>query len=330
MSASAVIRDTTANQRLAADPTLSAFVSANAGSGKTRVLTNRVARLLLAGAEPSTILCITFTKAAAAEMSDRLFKLLGNWALANDAELQKALMDLDGDDRIRSSDDLARARRLFARALETPGGLKIQTIHSFCESVLKRFPLEAGVPPGYAEIEDVEAGELKNAAIDAAASDADAGAAAAFDRLLRNMSGDQLRDMFADAFAARRKFARASEIGWVALGDEVAAALGVKDCDKVASLTASVLDEIDDTRLKRALEIFEAVGGAPKKNLAAPLNRYFSAATDKERLSALTGLFLTGKGDARISFATAAATALDPSLEGFMQEAKARFIAALD
>jgi ATP-dependent helicase/nuclease subunit A len=129
-------------QRTAADPGLSAFVTANAGSGKTKTLIDRVARLLLAGAEPETVLCVTYTKAAAAEMQRRLFDLLGGWSVAPDGELREALAKLEG----RAADrydhrDLSRARALFARALETPGGLKIQTIHAFCEKLLRRFPL---------------------------------------------------------------------------------------------------------------------------------------------------------------------------------------------
>ena len=133
-------------QRRASDPALSVFVAANAGAGKTKVLTERVARLLLNGVSPSRIHCITYTKAAAAEMADRLFKLLGRWALAEDATLSAELIELEGAARIH---DFAKARRLFARALDAPGGLKIETIHAFCESVLKRFPLEARVSPGF-------------------------------------------------------------------------------------------------------------------------------------------------------------------------------------
>ena len=140
--------EASAAQIAAARPEASVWVSANAGSGKTRVLTARVARLLLAGAQPQRILCLTFTKAAAAEMQTRLFKMLGEWAMADDdvlsAELDKVLAE---DEPPVHPDDLAEARRLFARALETPGGLKIQTIHAFCESLLSRFPLEAGVSP---------------------------------------------------------------------------------------------------------------------------------------------------------------------------------------
>jgi ATP-dependent helicase/nuclease subunit A len=124
-----------------------------AGSGKTRVLVDRVIRLLLAGAEPQQILCITYTKAAAAEMQERLFKTLGEWATSDDTiltrELAKLKADFGGD-----AEALRRARALFARALETPGGLRIQTFHSFCEKLLRRFPLEAGMAPGFELMSD--------------------------------------------------------------------------------------------------------------------------------------------------------------------------------
>lgn len=141
-------------QALAADPTLNAFVTANAGSGKTKTLIDRVARLLLAGAPPSAILCVTYTKAAAAEMQARLFDLLGGWAVTPDETLRAAMDRLLGPD---NDQDLAEARRLFARALETPGGLKIQTIHAFCEQLLRRFPLEAEVSPGFTVMDDAAA-----------------------------------------------------------------------------------------------------------------------------------------------------------------------------
>ncbi|MDP2010981.1 MAG: double-strand break repair helicase AddA [Phenylobacterium sp.] len=152
-------------QRVAADPELSAFVTANAGSGKTKTLIDRVARLLLAGAEPATILCVTYTKAAAAEMQRRLFGLLGDWSVCDDTRLRQALSDLEGRpigdyDPLR----LSAARALFARALETPGGLKIQTIHAFCEKLLRRFPLEAGVSPGFRVMDDAASAAIADAA----------------------------------------------------------------------------------------------------------------------------------------------------------------------
>lgn len=145
--------DATEMQVRAARPDSSTWLSANAGSGKTRVLTDRVARLLLEGVLPQHILCLTYTKAAASEMQNRLFKRLGIWAMQPSDELANELKDL-GVDRKINKDELRKARTLFARAIETPGGLKIQTIHSFCASLLRRFPLEAGVSPQFLEMDD--------------------------------------------------------------------------------------------------------------------------------------------------------------------------------
>ena len=149
-------------QRLAADPAISAFVTANAGSGKTSTLVDRVARLLLDDVEPAQILCVTYTKAAAAEMQARLFERLGKWAVLDDEELREELRDLDG----READDLSKARRLFARALETPGGLKIQTLHAFCEKLLRRLPIEAAVSPRFTVLENQAATDLSKRARD--------------------------------------------------------------------------------------------------------------------------------------------------------------------
>ncbi|MEL7282208.1 MAG: double-strand break repair helicase AddA [Pseudomonadota bacterium] len=131
----------------------STWLSANAGSGKTKVLTDRVARLLLDGVTPQNILCLTYTKAAASEMQNRLFKRLGEWAMLPDDPLRDALSDLGHSDVI-TNDMLPKARRLFAGAIETPGGLKIQTIHSFCSALLRKFPFEAEVTPNFSEMED--------------------------------------------------------------------------------------------------------------------------------------------------------------------------------
>jgi len=150
-----------ARQVLAAEPRASTWLSANAGSGKTRVLTDRVARLLLGGVEPQHILCLTYTKAAASEMQNRLFKRLGEWAMKPDADLRAALSEL-GEGADLTDRRIARARQLFARAIETPGGLRIQTIHSFCATLLRRFPLEAGVSPQFTELDDRAAKLLRD------------------------------------------------------------------------------------------------------------------------------------------------------------------------
>jgi ATP-dependent helicase/nuclease subunit A len=157
--------DATDAQVRSARPDASTWLAANAGSGKTRVLTDRVARLLLDGEQPQHILCLTYTKAAASEMQNRLFQRLGKWAMLSDADLVQSLEDL-GVEGPFGPERLADARTLFARAIETPGGLKIQTIHSFCASLLRRFPLEAGVSPQFTEIEDRAADLLRAEIVD--------------------------------------------------------------------------------------------------------------------------------------------------------------------
>src|SRR5665213_4164309 len=127
----------------AADPEISAFVSANAGSGKTYVLAQRVINLLLRGVDPVKILCITFTKTTAANMANEVFRRLAAWTALTDTALDKEIALSTG--RQPNADERVRARRLFASALETPGGLKVQTIHAFCTRLLHQFPFEANV-----------------------------------------------------------------------------------------------------------------------------------------------------------------------------------------
>ena len=142
----------------ASDPESSAWVAANAGSGKTYVLAQRVINLLLKGVEPEKILCITFTKAAAANMSKQVFDRLAAWTTLDDAGLDNAIREhstMVPDARRR-----ALARRLFARALETPGGLKVQTIHAFCTQLLHQFPFEANVAARFSVLDDAEQSQL--------------------------------------------------------------------------------------------------------------------------------------------------------------------------
>ena len=142
----------------AADPDVSAFVSANAGSGKTYVLAQRVINLLLRGVDPAKILCITFTKTAAANMANEVFKRLAGWTALSDAALDKEIALSTGAKP--SADERARARRLFASALETPGGLKVQTIHAFCTRLLHQFPFEANVAARFTVLDEASSTQL--------------------------------------------------------------------------------------------------------------------------------------------------------------------------
>ncbi|WP_288905193.1 double-strand break repair helicase AddA [uncultured Sneathiella sp.] len=164
MSLTELVNSGIARQKLAADPAKSVWVSASAGSGKTRVLVERSLRLMLAGTPPEKILCITFTKAAAAEMANRLNAMLGDWSVMDDTRLAKSLRELMG--RPATDGETIWARRLFASVLDAPGGLKIQTIHSFCESVLGRFPLEARLSPNFEVMDERSAGEIMQIARD--------------------------------------------------------------------------------------------------------------------------------------------------------------------
>lgn len=187
------------NQIAAADPRASVWLHANAGSGKTKVLIDRVARLLLSGVEPQHVLCLTYTKAAAAEMQNRLFERLGKWAMMPDPALQAALMAL-GPLENDALPDMARARQLFARAIETPGGLRIQTIHSFCSTLLRRFPLEAGVSPLFRELDDRSAILMRS---EIAQEIAAGNNRAAFDRLAQVYTTDDLDGLLAQIARAR-------------------------------------------------------------------------------------------------------------------------------
>src|SRR5437764_5026397 len=145
-------------QRTASDPARSAWVAANAGSGKTHVLAQRVIRLLLRGTAPEKILCLTYTKAAAANMANRVFETLAKWTPLGDAALDSEIMTIEG--RRPDGAGRTRARRLFAQALDTPGGLKVQTIHAFCTRLLHQFPFEADVAARFEVLEERTRSEL--------------------------------------------------------------------------------------------------------------------------------------------------------------------------
>ena len=185
------INNATRRQVEAAQPTRSTWLAANAGSGKTRVLTDRVARLLLDGVMPQNILCLTYTKAAASEMQNRLFRRLGRWTMLDNTDLLKELLEL-GVESSLNSEDIDRARTLFARAVEAPGGLKIQTIHSFCASILRRFPLEAGVSPQFVEIDERAQKILLDEVLEAIADQPEC---SSFDGIANHFTGMDIQDV---------------------------------------------------------------------------------------------------------------------------------------
>ena len=147
---------------------MSAFVAASAGSGKTKLLIDRLLRLMLQGAKPERILCLTFTKAAAAEMALRLQRILGEWVTLPEAELREALISRG---IVPDAERMKLAPELFAKVLDLPGGMRISTIHAFCQSLLRRFPLEAALAPHFRLLEDADGNaELQGAREDAMAT----------------------------------------------------------------------------------------------------------------------------------------------------------------
>ena len=222
--------EATQRQIDAARPDRSTWLSANAGSGKTRVLTDRVARLLLDDVDPRHILCLTYTKAAASEMQNRLFKRLGAWAMLPDARLSGELRDLGHEGTI-DAETLRKARRLFARAIEAPGGLKIQTIHSFCAGLLRRFPLEAGISPQFTEMEDRTAALLRSEIAETIASGPNA---STLDAFVRHYTGENLDEVTAEIVRHRSLFDTPCN------DETLARAFGQKPSLTLDDITASV------------------------------------------------------------------------------------------
>ncbi|QHQ35992.1 double-strand break repair helicase AddA [Algicella marina] len=275
-------------QTRAARPTRSTWVSANAGSGKTRVLTDRVARLLFSGTDPMQILCLTYTKAAAAEMQNRLFRRLGEWAMMPDEPLAEELVRL-GETQAASEETLRNARTLFAAALETPGGLKIQTIHAFCDRLLRRFPLEAGVSPGFEMLEERQQAQLTAQILDEMSDGPEFAAYAPWleaepDRHVEAIL--RYRDAFAtipDEAALLREFG-------------LNAILGPEE------VLARLMGSVADNDLADLVVTFETAGGTIEKRNAPLLRQILAGGLSAERaLEALLGIILTAKGEPRKS-----------------------------
>jgi ATP-dependent helicase/nuclease subunit A len=285
-----------AHQRRAADPGLSAWVSANAGSGKTKVLTDRVMRLMLEGTPPGRILCLTFTKAAAANMSIRIFDTLSQWVSLDDAALAGRLEALDG--RRPDARRLVAARRLFARAVETPGGLKIETIHAFCERLLHIAPFEANVPASFVVLDDDQANELMQAAkkgVLAAAALGDGAAAEAFAAVNAHVAGDRLDGVLREALACKDVLgtpeSRADALARLAAG------LGVAEGEDEAAIDAAMLaGALPAAERAELAAVFRASGAATDAKQAACLQAMAEARDDAARLAAYRGLFFGKSG----------------------------------
>ena len=300
-----LVEDGIARQKAAADPARSVWVSASAGSGKTRVLVERCLRLMLAGTRPEKILCITFTKAAAAEMANRLNGTLGTWSVMSGPELEGNLTDLMG--RPATEAEFLRAQRLFAHVLDAPGGLKIQTIHSFCESILGRFPLEADLSPNFEVMDERTANEIMQHARDhlllASKDPANKELAEALQRVVEKINENDFNDIIRD-LSNKRSRLRQIKRNFSAFEGVIASltkSMGILPAETEDQLIeqASVEGAFDGPALHRALATLQE-GSARDQGHAGKMAPWLQFPDQRKDLFiAYTGVFFTGKREIR-------------------------------
>ncbi|MEJ0017928.1 MAG: double-strand break repair helicase AddA [Acetobacteraceae bacterium] len=319
-----------AKQLEASDPSVSAFVGASAGSGKTKLLTDRLLRLMLAGAPPERIQCLTFTKAAAAEMAVRLQRTLGRWVTLDDIALARELRAL----AVEPADaTLAAARALFARVLDLPGGMRIGTIHAFCQSLLRRFPLEAALSPHFRLVDDRDAEDALTEAREAMLADASAPAMrAALEALAGLASAEQFGHHVATLQGALPRLQGALTLG-AGLEDALRRALGVTGGSE-AEIIAAAVNWQAEASLRGAAEIVRTLGAKGCAERAARMLDWLSlAAADRgEHWGRWCEEFLTKKGEPRAAsaFVSKAVLQAHPDLGRHFQDECDRIIAAMD
>ncbi len=303
------------DQARAADPNVHAALSASAGTGKTQVLTARVLRLLLGGTRPETILCLTFTKAGAAEMANRIGARLAAWVRMRDQDLRT---DLTHIGERNDPQTMQRARRLFAGVLDAPGGLRIQTIHSFAQALLAAFPAEAGIVPGFRPIEQRAEQELARTTLAELLSDAEK---RGDERLIGDVQCLSLRMGEKDAVAYLMRCARRAEVlAKLGPADEIepllCRLLGLPDEDIDQLIAARCSDESFDCDLLKAVAAanrqWPGVTGAGH---VERIERWLALASDERarQLPDLALVVFTGSGEPRK--VTAGQTRIDPDYQ---------------
>ncbi len=326
--------NTRLQQARASNPGNSAWVSANAGSGKTFVLSRRVVRLLLAGTDPSRILCLTFTKAAAGEMSNRVFDILGGWTSLNDDDLRKELLEIEG--QMPDPLQMQRARTLFARALETPGGLKIQTIHAFCEAILHQFPLEANIPGNFSGMEDGQQKRLMALAYRQVVLEADDHPenplGKAFTRIMEVAGDAAIEKVISEIISKRDELTNwlAENGGPAGATDRAKSHFGFSESDSCSALTSalvsnSAFNAIDCAGLADTLH---EVGETGATTIAEHLHGFANATTHEGKLDHITPLILTASGEPRKfgRYPSKAVVAIAPTLRETMESEVGRIL----
>jgi ATP-dependent helicase/nuclease subunit A len=317
----------------ASNPATSAWVAANAGSGKTHVLAQRVIRLLLDGVDPARILCITFTKAAAANMSNRVFDELRRWTALDDGELDRAIARMSN---VRpDAGARALARRLFALALETPGGLKVQTIHAFCTRLLHQFPFEADVAARFTVLDEAAEAQLLNqislgVLLDAAMAPKDA-LGRALTAAIAAAADQTFKDAVSEAIRKRELVtAWTGRAGIDAAIADLCGALGVCATDSI---------ELIDTEMTEGpwlpSEQWPAVAAALEQGSRGDQDqaerlRVAAQAEAQERAALYCDLFISGKGEARKRIVTKAFELAAPELARKLIDEQARVLALIE
>jgi ATP-dependent helicase/nuclease subunit A len=317
----------TKEQRQAADPQRSVWVAASAGSGKTQVLVDRVIRLLLSGADPQSILCLTYTKAAAAEMANRLFQRLSTWVGMKDEDLDGEILRLSG--HVASALVRALARTLFARALETPGGLKIQTIHGFCERLLQLFPLESAMAPGFRVLDDKDSQHLFREALLASLTE-DHTAWAFLDhsgiRTLEDL--ETLTKSLLSGNTGMRQ--RLSDINAVAdIEDLLRSVLGIITVETQHDII-SVLSDIDEDAYQKAIDALALFGTHNRLNTGEVLRGVLQSSSPSERFESLSTLALTKEAKPRAGLISVAAAKAHPVVAEWLTQEQRRILDLLD
>ena len=277
----------------AVSPAHNATVHASAGTGKTWLLVTRIIRLLLDAARPDSIMAITFTRKAAAEMQERLTERLRELMRADDAGLDALLKQcgIDPDPECRQ-----QARRLYEQHLFNPYPLRTTTFHAFCQELLQRFPLEAGIPPGF-EISESTA-MLEQQAWDAlfmqATRQPDSALARALEQLIGMCGGLSNTRSALLSFLAHRSdwwaYTKGQANGTAWAQRKLARLFGVSpEEDPLAGFP-------DDTQRARLAEFAELLGRntATDRKSQALLNQALEAPlTAAERFAIIKDVFLT-------------------------------------
>ena len=251
-----VAADASRQQEAASDPGVSVFVSANAGTGKTKLLTDRVLRLMLDGSPPESILCVTYTRAAAAEMQNRISARLAEWTVMTSDDLAKDLGRMGI--AVPSQSMLRNARSLFAEILDSDDGPRIETVHSFCQSILRRFPIEAGIVPNAELADELEQTRLKIQVRQSLMQSGDPAIQGAIAILAEQTGEGSADELLANLVRAERRLDDPAILA--SLDAHFVDACGVRADLDTEALLSDALARIDSERLRAAAAVLSECG----------------------------------------------------------------------